>query len=427
MLFILDTPKPATPNTPWDSTVAEWRASALSSPAVAAMKAIGEVRASGAEGKAGVGLVCRDGPSAHPKAPCSRAPSPSTTTTIRPPCSLSSTTFNTSAYIAACLFNPRRPHAPNHFILPIGATPLSSIHSEPEPHVTSPARKALGLDLDAMNRAPSLQPGTAEEERARRGSSKPQQGSPSKSVRRADASKGASAHKLSLANSSKPAEQGMSHDHQQPTTRPPLRPLDQSSQPPQSESTAVKCTITPVDWPHPNSSKVPIIDPSTATSPTITEVGTRLTLGSPVSARDRTTDIWMDDTQPSGSHAVPISRAAIAPSPPHQAPPSSAVTNANHDSTTESSLPDSDPAQVMRRRYPALSPEASAALTRAMERCAELSNSVKNRKDFTNADARRNIAVREVMAVSFSSPFEAAVRVLIHYASSFRSKARSPT
>ncbi|RDX50037.1 hypothetical protein OH76DRAFT_1418022 [Lentinus brumalis] len=181
------------------------------------------------------------------------------------PTHLSSATsyLPSSAYIAAYLF--ASPRVVNHSILPIGMKPATG----PKPHPsstsspTSPARDALGMSSDILKGAPSLQPGTAKEERERRmqTASHHRKAELPEVLRRVDASKDSlTAHRPTDGASRLAKEQSNLKNVRQDHGRSSSSPSQTTSR--KTETETVRCTITPLDWPQPNSAAFPPLSPS---------------------------------------------------------------------------------------------------------------------------------------------------------------------
>lgn len=421
-LFISDTLDPATPYTPWGSDGAELLSSAVPSPAV---KARPRLCGFHADGKAGDGPVRRDGLGACPKresAACSRAsaafsdahPTTTTTTTTGPHLSSTSTTFYTSAYIAACLFASHRGQLLNHSILPIGATLPPKPTTKTQPSSISPVREALSLHI-TMSHAPSLQPGTAEEERMRRQSAKSSQDTPikTKSVRRGDMSKGAISPNLtrlcSHSFSSLPDNNARRNYERPPETRPPLRPLAPSGQVhPRAET--VKCTVTPLDWPHPNSTAVPrylVLSPSSSTSSEVSpSPGSHATGRSkrpddltPPTARARSssngpTDSLHPRTLPRPRDSSPS--YSEQQSPDTRDTRSAAVAVVPRPSNAHSSRE----RQLSRAETIERIKATNRTLDRAIATAKKISKTAAERKDYTREDIHRNLIRQGKLKVS---------------------------
>ncbi len=263
-----------TPYSQWGSDIAEFSSSGPPSAAVNAKgtaelyRPVSEVKADSA-----LGLVCGDYPSAYPKRAviCSRDsarsntyPTLSPTTTILQTHLSSATSYlPSSAYIAAYLF--ASPRVVNHSILPIGMKPATGPkpHSSSTSSPTSPARDALGMSSDILKGAPSLQPGTAKEERERRmqTASHHRKAELPEVLRRVDASKDSlTAHRPTDGASRLAKEQSNLKNVRQDHGRSSSSPSQTTSR--KTETETVRCTITPLDWPQPNSAAFPPLSPS---------------------------------------------------------------------------------------------------------------------------------------------------------------------
>ncbi|KAI0779730.1 hypothetical protein C8Q74DRAFT_1367567 [Fomes fomentarius] len=409
-----DTLDPATLYTPWGSDGAELLSSAVPSPAVTEVKA--KPRLCGFD--TGDGPVRRDGLGAYPKresATCSRASTPfpdahpttNTTTTTGPHLLSTSTTFYTSAYIAACLFASHRGQPLNHSILPIGATPSPKSTTKPQLSTLSPVREALSLYI-TMSHAPSLQPGTAEEERMRRQPAKSSQEDThmsTKSVRRGNISGGATSpnstpfSSQSLSSNKLPDNNARRNYERPPETRPPLRPLAPSGQThPKAET--VKCTVTPLDWPHPNSMAVPcyMLSPSRSTSSEVSPSQDSHATGRSKRPEDMTrptTRARSSSNGPTDSlHPRTLPRPCdSSPSYSEQQSPDTRDTR----STAVSVVPRSSNAHSSRDRQLSRAETierikaTNRTLDRAIATAKKISKTAAERKDYTREDIHRNL------------------------------------
>ena len=271
--FLSVSPGFATPYSQWGSDIAEFSSSGPPS-AAANAKGTAEPHGSVSEGKAEgrPGLVRRDYPSACLKRAvvCNRDsarsniyPTFTPTATVLQTClSSPSSSLPSSAYIAAYLF--ASPRVVNHSILPIGMKP--AITPKPLPpsttSSTSPVRDALRLSPDTLRGTPSLQPGTAKEERERRlqAVSHHRKAELPEVLRRVDASKDSQSTERprngasrSAKEQSKPKDAGRNRDRSSTTSsQTTVRKI---------EPETVRCTTTPLDWPHPNSVASPQFPP----------------------------------------------------------------------------------------------------------------------------------------------------------------------
>ena len=168
----------------------------------------------------------------------------------------------TSISIAPSLFHPPSipPALNRRRLLPIGApTRPQSMHETPHHLAPSPAHKGVGLDPDALNRLPSLQPGTAQEERTRRNQAKQhmRDNTLPKVLARADAVKkspptagAADTTNTTDINKSTPSSSsGGAHraGHSEPSGSRPPRATTQTPRAKRVDA-AVKCTTTPCGW-----------------------------------------------------------------------------------------------------------------------------------------------------------------------------------
>ena len=173
--------------------------------------------------------------------------------------SLFSQSSRTCSPVAAPVFYPPPTSSSlNHCRLPIGPQHHSDIMRGP-PHnkATNPARKGLGLDPDALDHLPSLQPGTAQEERVRRTQARAHSRSAelAQNLARADAQKTAPPAATTSTSTStsttdarvsrKTRDSGAALDH----------PDRASRAKPSRSNVAVKSTVTPNHWEMPLSSK----------------------------------------------------------------------------------------------------------------------------------------------------------------------------
>ncbi len=194
--------------------------------------------------------------SVHPDAFCA-ATAPSQTRPLA-----TSSSFNTTSFLASCLFRSRE-HSLNHALLPIGSFHPQPSIKLPLDLIVSPVRQSLGLDPENM---PSLQPGTADEERARRHeATRHQEKSQFPNVlRHAPAPRLASP---TTAPQSRPGEalpkrtgsakDSQTRDKVRAAPRPSTRPVDA-----QPDPMSLKSTVTPVFWDNPLKTQPYIYNPS---------------------------------------------------------------------------------------------------------------------------------------------------------------------
>ena len=161
----------------------------------------------------------------------------------------------TSISIAPSLFQPPSipPALNRRRLLPIGApTRPQSMHETPHHLAPSPAHKGVGLDPDALNRLPSLQPGTAQEERTRRNQAKQhmRDNTLPKVLARADAAMNVppTADAVDISKSTPSSSSGARRaDHCEPSGHRPSRAAPQTPRAKRAD-VAVKCTTTPCGW-----------------------------------------------------------------------------------------------------------------------------------------------------------------------------------
>ncbi|TBU47289.1 hypothetical protein BD309DRAFT_510702 [Dichomitus squalens] len=162
--------------------------------------------------------------------------------------------FNSTSFLAAYLFSLRE-HSLNHTLLPIGSYHPESVDRPPPHPVISPIRHSLGLDPEALKVIPSLQPGTAEEERARRREvmSLQEKFDIPKLLQQVDAAREPSRATIASTHSrtkrTDDERLARQRDKSVPRSRSSAQLRGQSTRPRREE--AVKCTVTPVSWGNP--------------------------------------------------------------------------------------------------------------------------------------------------------------------------------
>ncbi|KAI0743902.1 hypothetical protein C8Q80DRAFT_1122257 [Daedaleopsis nitida] len=221
-----------------------------------------------------------------------------------------------------------------------------------------------------MSRAPSLQPGTVQEERARRHHA-------SKAHTESRLRK-----ELPEMDTAQCSETSISagRDDVQSATRSPLTGL--------AEPVTVKCTVTPLDWPYPNG-PIPY-----ASSP------------SPSSSR-ATSDVTLARLTVDRTKCPPRSST----SKPSTSPNALLLVRASPTSDNPATVKAGDTGPVAPSKANAIAiasiKENTASLTRNIQQLKAISQSVRDREDFTNADARRNIAMQDLFKAHGADPVTA--------------------
>ena len=171
--------------------------------------------------------------------------------------------FDTTSFLASCLFGSRE-HRLNHALLPIGSFHPPPPSEPPPDSIVSPVRHTLGLGPETLWNMPSLQPGTANEERTRRReATRHQEKSRFTNVlRQADASVDTTPATApqSRSNETRSKRTGnvkVAQTRDKVAPGPSTRPVDEHPEP-----DSLKSTVTPVFWDNPLKTLPHIYNPS---------------------------------------------------------------------------------------------------------------------------------------------------------------------
>ncbi|KAI1796395.1 hypothetical protein LXA43DRAFT_987459 [Ganoderma leucocontextum] len=185
-----------------------------------------------------------------------------------------SSPFNTTSFLASCLFRSPK-QSLNHALLPIGSFHHQPLSKPPSNPLISPIRQSLGLDPETLKNMPSLQPGTADEERARRREATRHQEKTQfpNVLRHTDAppTTPPATTPQSRSSDARPKRTGSGKDkdtqnRDKATPRPSTRPPGQTAMD-QPDSMSLKSTVTPVHWDNPLRTAPHIYDPSPTSRP----------------------------------------------------------------------------------------------------------------------------------------------------------------